>query len=104
MSKDNVKEILAIQRIEEKIFKFKSIYHPNLVANLSKEAYDLYIIRNSIGEQILEELHEKGRISQKIYQFITKKIREIEMKLKNTTDILQIDFLKLSLEEWKAFL
>ena len=104
MSKDNVKEMLAIQKIEEKIFKYKSMYHPNLVANLSKEAYDLYVIRNSIGEQLLEELNKKGRSLQEINKFKNKKIREIEMKLKNTTDILQIDFLKLSLEEWKAFL
>jgi hypothetical protein len=104
MSKNNIRKLLDIQKIEDKIFKFKSIYHPNLIANLSKEAYDLYVIRNSIGNQLLEELSKNERSLQKIKKFITNKIGEIEMKLKKATDISEIDFLKLSLDEWKAFL
>jgi len=104
MSKVNLKELLAIQKIEQKIFKFKSMYHPNLIANLSKEAYNLYVIRNSIGNQLLEELSRNERSLQKIKKFITNKIGEIQMKLKKATDISEIDFLKLSLDEWKAFL
>lgn len=104
MNDNRLKELLAIQKIEQKIFKFKSMYHPNLIANLSKEAYDLYVIRNSIGNQLLEELSKNERSVQKIKKFITNKIGEIEMKLKKATDISEIDFLKLSLDEWKAFL
>jgi hypothetical protein len=49
-------------------------------------------------------LSKNERSLQKIKKFITNKIGEIEMKLKKATDISEIDFLKLSLDEWKAFL
>ncbi|MEJ2295704.1 MAG: hypothetical protein P8Y23_13195 [Candidatus Lokiarchaeota archaeon] len=104
MSKDKLDELLILQKIEEKIFKIKSMYHPNLIANLSIKAYDLYLIRNSISNQLLEELKKENRNFQMIKNFITKKISEIEMKLKNTTNISERSFLKLNLEEWKAFL
>jgi len=104
MSNDDIKEILNLHKIEERIFKFKSMYHPNLVANLSKEMHDLYVIRNSIGDQLLEELRKKERSLRKINQFITDKIHEIEMKLKKETDKFEINYLKMSLDEWKAYL
>ena len=104
MSKDKLDELLNLQKIEEKIFKIKSMYHPNLIANLSTNAYDLYIIRNSISNQLLEELKKENRNFQMIKNFIAKKISEIEMKLRDTTNIPEKSFLKLNLEEWKAFL
>ena len=104
MTDDNIKELVSLQKIEGRIFKFKSMYHPNLVANLSKEAYDLYVTRNSIGEQLLVELRKKEANLKKINQFINDKILEIEMRLKKETDQFEIDFLKMNLDEWKAFL
>ena len=104
MSEENLKDILALQKIEEKIFKYKSMYHPNLVANLSREAYDLYLIRNSIGDQLLEVIKKKGRSLKKIKEFITEKIHEIETKLKQETIQYELNLLKISIDEWKAFL
>ena len=104
MSEENLKNILALQKIEEKIFKFKSMYHPNLVANLSKEAYDLYLIRHSIGDQLLEVIKKEGRSINKIKEYITKKIQEIETKLKQETVQYEINLLRISIDEWKAFL
>lgn len=104
MSKDKLNELLYLQKIEEKIFKIKNMYHPNLIANLSATAYDLYIIRNSISNQLLEELKKEDRNFQMIKNFIAKKISEIEMELKDALNISESNFLKLSIEEWKAFL
>lgn len=103
MNDNRINDIFYL-KMEEKIFKFKQMYHPNLIANLSKEAYDLYLIRNSIGDQILEELNKKERNFHKIKEFITSKISEIESKLKETSDLYEINLLKLSIDEWKAFL
>jgi hypothetical protein len=104
MSKDKLDELLTLQKIEEKIFKIKNMYHPNLIANLSTKAYDLYIIRNSISNQLLEELEKENHNFQMIKNFISKKISEIEIRLKNTSNISERNFLKLSIEEWKTFL
>ncbi|KKM04147.1 hypothetical protein LCGC14_1767180 [marine sediment metagenome] len=59
MNLDDFKEILSISKIREKIFRIKELYHPNLVKNLSKEAYDLYLIRQSICDQLLELSNKK---------------------------------------------
>ncbi len=59
MNLDDFKEILSISKIREKIFRIKELYHPNLVKNLSKEAYDLYLIRQSICDQLLELSNQK---------------------------------------------
>ena len=104
MNDNRINDIFYLQKMEEKIFKFKQIYHPNLIANLSKEAYDVYLIRNSIDDQILEELNKKERSIHKIKEFITSKISEIESKLKDTSESYEINLLKLSIDEWKAFL
>lgn len=104
MGGENLKDMLALQKLEEKIFKYKSMYHPNLVANLSREAYDLYLIRNSIGDQLLEVIKKKGRSLKKIKEFITEKIHEIETKLKQETIQYELNLLKISIDEWKAFL
>jgi hypothetical protein len=104
MSRKDINDLLNLQRIEEKIFKFKQMYHPNLIANLSKEAYDLYSIRESIGNQLLEEIEKKENNFQKVKELISRKISEIERKLKKTTDLIENNLLRLRLEEWKAFL
>lgn len=101
---NKLNELLYLQKIEEKIFKIKNMYHPNLIANLSATAYDLYIIRNSISNQLLEELKKENRNFQMIKNFIAKKISEIEMKLNHASNKSESNFLKLSIEEWKAFL
>ena len=62
------------------------------------------MIRNSIDDQILEELNKKERSIHKIKEFITSKISEIESKLKDTSESYEINLLKLSIDEWKAFL
>jgi hypothetical protein len=104
MSLDDFKKLLSIQAIEEKIFKMKDMYHPNLIANLSKEAYDLYLIRNSIYDQLLELLKEKDIDIGKVNVFIKKKIKESEGKLKDAKNGKETETIKITIEEWKQFL
>ena len=104
MSLDDVKNSLSIKVIEEKIFKMKDKYHPNLIANLSKEAYDLYLIRNSIYDQLLELLNEKDIDIGKINDFITEKIEKSEKRLKEAKNGMEAETIKITIEEWKQFL
>ena len=104
MSLDDVKNSLSIKAIEEKIFKMKDKYHPNLIANLSKEAYDLYLIRNSIYDQLLELLNEKDIDIGKVNNFIKKKIKKSEKRVKEAKNGKEAETIRISIEEWKQFL
>ncbi|MFW9948237.1 MAG: hypothetical protein ACFFDX_15535, partial [Candidatus Odinarchaeota archaeon] len=84
MSLNDIDKMLSLQAIGEKIFKIKNMYHPSLIANLSKEAYDLYLIRDSICSQLLELLKEKDINIAKLNNFIKSKIGESKKKLKET--------------------
>ena len=104
MSLDDVKKILSIQAIEEKIYKMKERYHPNLIKNLAKEAYDLYLIRKSIYDQLHALLDEKDIDIRKVNDFIKKKIEQSEKKLKETKNEIEAESIKITIEEWKQFL
>ncbi len=101
---NDINKILALKTIEEKIFKYKSLYHPNLVANLSEDAYDLYSVRDSICNQLLDVLNKRTRNIDEVKKFIREKISELEIKLNNSKDELQSRMIKLVIDEWKAFL
>ena len=104
MSLDNVKKLLSIQAIEQKIFKMKEMYHPNLIANLSKEAYDLYLIRKSIYDQLLALLDERDIDIVKVNDFIRNKIKESKKRLKEAKNGNEAETIKITIEEWKQFL
>ena len=104
MSLDDINKILSLQAIREKVFKIKNIYHSSLIANLSKEAYDLYLIRNSICNQLFELLKEKDIDIAKLNDFIKSKIRESKKKLKEVENEIEAKMIKITIEEWKEFL
>ena len=104
MSLDDVKNSLSIKVIEEKIFKMKDRYHPNLIANLSKEAYDLYLVRNSIYDQLLELLDEEDIDIGKVNDFIKKKIKISEKREKEAKNGKEAETIRITIEEWKQFL
>ncbi len=104
MSLDDIKKLLSLERVREKIFKIENMYHPNLVANLSKEMYDLYLIRNSICNQLLVLLNQKDIEIDKVLDFIKKKIRNSEKRLKVTKNGTEAEEIKAAIEEWKQFL
>ncbi|MFX1587578.1 MAG: hypothetical protein ACFFC1_05440 [Promethearchaeota archaeon] len=104
MSLNDINKMLSLQAIGEKIFKIKNINHPSLIANLSKEAYDIYLIRDSICNQLLELLKEKEIDISKVNNFIENKIKESKKKLKEAESEIEVETIKLTIEEWTQFL
>jgi hypothetical protein len=104
MNPIDIKNLLFIEAIEKKIFKTKSMYHPNLIANLSEEAYDLYVIRNSICDQLLELINERNIKISRVNEFIKEKIKKNKQKLKAAKNVKEVDTIKRTIEEWKQFL
>jgi len=104
MNQEDLKNDLSINAIREKIFKIKEMYNPNLVSNLSKEMYDLYLIRESICKQLLKLTSEKDMDIGKIKDFIKIKIKENKEKLKDETDESEAKLIKLNIKEWEEFL
>jgi len=93
-----------LERIRKKIFEFKSMYNPNLIANLSKEMYDRYLIRESMCNDLLQQLEKLDINKEKIKIFIEKRIKWLEEKYKNTQDVQETKYLEMAIEEWKDFL
>ncbi|MFW9865460.1 MAG: hypothetical protein ACFFEN_05110 [Candidatus Thorarchaeota archaeon] len=104
MTQDEFKNQMSIYAIKEKIFKIKGMYNPNLISNLSKEMYDLYLIRESICEQLLKLSSEKEIDIVKIKDFIKMKIKENKEKLKIETKEYEVKLLQLTIREWEEFL
>ncbi|MFX0033851.1 MAG: hypothetical protein ACFE8E_11830 [Candidatus Hodarchaeota archaeon] len=104
MDSDNIKKLLSIKMIEEKIFKIKDRYHPSLIMNLSKEAYDIYLIRNSICDLLLELLKERDLDVSKVNIFIEKKIGENKKRLKEAKNAEEAEIIKVTIKEWEQFL
>jgi len=104
MSLDDFKKLLSLEGIREKIFKIEKMYHSNLIANLSKEMYDLYLIRDSICNQLLELLKEKDIDIDKVHNFIKEKIKNSEKRLKVAKNGIEAEATKATIEEWKQFL
>ncbi len=101
---DDLRELISLTKIGEKIFKIKEMYHPNLIANLSKEAYDLYLKRMSICNQLLEQLDKKDITIEKIEDFIWKKVKESKERLDKIKNEMETKLIQLSIKEWELFL
>ncbi|MFX1296127.1 MAG: hypothetical protein ACFFD2_14920 [Promethearchaeota archaeon] len=104
MSLNDINKMLSLQAIGEKIFKIKNMYHPFLIANLSKEVYDLYLIRDSICNQLLEFLKEKDIDISNVNNFINNNIKKIKKKLSEAENEIETETIKLTIEEWQHFL
>ncbi len=101
---NDIGELLSLRAIKEKIFKRKSMYHPNLVANLSKEAYDIYIIRKSTREDLLRFMEDKDIDANKVLDFINDQIKKCNSQLKEAQKDIDIKSIKTKIDEWKEFL
>ena len=94
---------ISIDKLEEKIFKIKEMYHPNLIKNLSKEAYDLYLIRKSVCNELLKVTSEKDIKYSKIVDYIKNEIEKNKERLKNASDPIELTLIQLTIEEWEGF-
>ena len=95
---------ISINKLEEKIFKIKEKYHPNLIKNLSKEAYDLYLIRKSVCNELLKVTSEKDIKYSKIVEYIKNEIEKNKERFKNTSEQIELTLIQLTIEEWEGFL
>ena len=104
MNTEDFGNILSINMVREKALKIKGMYNPNLINNLSKEAFDLYLIRESICNQILEITQEKDIKYSKIIGLVNQKIKENKNQLRQTSDEMELTLIQLTIEEWEEFL
>ncbi|MBD3214659.1 MAG: hypothetical protein GF311_18760 [Candidatus Lokiarchaeota archaeon] len=104
MSEKQINDLLWREKLRKKILKLKEKYHPRLVTNLSKEAHDRYIIRDSICSQILPLLDNTEKSMDDIHQLIIKKIKERENKLTSVKNKADFELIEIAIEEWKSFL
>lgn len=104
MNMDDFQEILSLDGIREKIFKIKDMYHPNLIANLSKEANDIYLARKSICEDLSKLLDEKDINFGKVKDYIKDQIKKNKKQLKQAQSDIDMNFIKTTIKEWEEFL
>jgi len=95
---------ISIDKLEEKIFKIKEMYHPNLIKNLSKEANDLYLIRKSVCNELIKVTSEKDIKYSKIIEYIKNEIEKNKERFKNISDQIELTLIQLTIEEWEGFL
>lgn len=121
----DLKDSFSLIKIRDSIFRTKSKYNPNLIANLSKEAYDIYLMRMSICDDLLKKLDEEGISLEKLKDYINENLNETKQELekakkdKSITKIAHIDpgkplekvvdqekinLLKATIEEWEQYL
>jgi hypothetical protein len=99
-----LKKLLDLKKIEEKIFKIKSKYNPNLVANLSKEAHDLYTLRIFVCDQLLEKLNEEDITIEKLREYIKNNIEENKDRFKEKKNLMDKELIQRSIDVWESFL
>jgi hypothetical protein len=104
MSMEDIRKILSLDGVREKIFKIKEMYNPRLIANLSKEASDIYLVRKSIWEDLQKLLDEKDINIVKVKDFIKEQIKKSKTDLKQAQNDEDINFLKITVKEWEEFL
>ncbi|MFX1312442.1 MAG: hypothetical protein ACFFHD_07495 [Promethearchaeota archaeon] len=101
---DDFRELIFLTKIRDKAYKTKQMYNPNLISNLSKEAYDLYLIRMSICDQLLEELDKEGITVEQIKDFVKNKVNKIRERLNKAKNEIETKFIQLSIKEWENIL
>ncbi|MFX1258759.1 MAG: hypothetical protein ACFFAN_12940 [Promethearchaeota archaeon] len=81
-----------------KLLKDLDKYHPNLIANLSKEAYEVHSIKKSIYNDLFKLINGKEITLKKIRKYIENKIIKCKKTLKEAKSDYDINHLKLSIE------
>ena len=104
MEKNKILDILSVSKIGQKALEKVSKYNPNLIANLSKQAYDLYIIRKNICEEIFPIVTTPEISLSKVKEYIQNKINEAQNLLKKTKLLEEKELLNLRIEELKDLL
>ena len=104
MEKNKILDMLSVSKIGQKALDKVSRYNPNLIANLSKQAYDLYIIRKNICEEIFPIVTTPEITLSKVKEYIQNKINETQNLLEKTKLVEDKELLNLRIEELKDLL
>jgi len=100
----DLQKIISLDGVREKIFKIKDMYHPRLIANLSKEANDIYLVRKLICEDLSKLLDEKDINFGKVKDYIKDQIKKNKEQLKQIQSDDDINAIKVTIKEWEEFL
>jgi len=87
-----------------KISERQGIYNPSLVANLSKEMDEIYVIRKSVHENLLKFMEDKDIDAKKVIDFINDQIKKCNNQLKEAKNDSDIKSINTEMDEWKEFL
>ena len=97
--KNKILDMLLVSKIGQKALEKVSKYNPNLIANLSKQAYDLYLIRKNICEEIFPIVTTPEITLNEVRKYIQNKINEIQNLLDKTKSAEDKELLNLRIEE-----
>ncbi|MFX1316259.1 MAG: hypothetical protein ACFE9T_10375 [Promethearchaeota archaeon] len=97
-NKEEFQETFYLSQLRMKIFSELERYHPNLVANLSKEMHEKYIIKKAIYDDLLELLDDIQITEIKVKEYIRNKIEINKKLLKTEKSEDQLKALKLKIE------
>ena len=99
--KKRILDMLLVSKIGQKALNKVSNYNPNLIANLSKQAYDLYLIRKSICEEIFPIVITPEITLTEVKEYIQNKINEAQNLVEKTESVEDRELLNLRIEELK---
>ena len=97
----NIGDLFFITYLKMKIERKLEKYNPNLVTHLSKQGYDVYLIRSKIYNEVLKVLDDNDITIEKIKEFLKEKIKQINELLKNTKNEKDIIKYNLIIEEYE---
>ena len=97
-------EMLAVSKIGDRALHKIAMYNSNLIPNLSKEAYDLYIIRKQICEYIFSLVTSQGMTLDILKKDLHKEIKKVEIIRKNADSEEERAYLSLKIEELEDYL
>jgi Glu-tRNA(Gln) amidotransferase subunit E-like FAD-binding protein len=99
--KNRILDMLLVSKIGQKALNKVSTYNPNLIANLSKQAYDLYMIRKNICEEIFPVVTTPKITLSKVKEYIQNMINESNILLEKAESVEDKELLSLRVEELK---
>jgi wobble nucleotide-excising tRNase len=96
--------MLAVSKIGDRALHKIAMYNPNLIANLSKEAYDIYVIRKKTCEYIFSLVTTQGMTLDNLKKILNEEVKEVKIMRKNTDSEEEKAFFGLKIKELEDYL
>ncbi|MHA1669949.1 MAG: hypothetical protein ACTSV5_05150 [Promethearchaeota archaeon] len=104
IDKENLMEMLAVSKIGNRALNKIAMYNPALIANLSKEAFDLYTIRKEISEYVFSLVTTRDMALDNFKRNLHEEIKKVNNLRKNTDSEEEREFLKIKITELEDYL